>query len=87
MKKLVLVKFNQDSVVDPRGTEWFSYYKPGQAEIMLPYNETDLYTQDWIGLRKLDEDGRVDFISVEGNHLRFDDNFFIHDIINKYLVD
>jgi len=87
LKKLVLVKFNQDSVVDPRGTEWFSYYKPGQAEIMLPYNETDLYTQDWIGLRKLDEDGRVDFISVEGNHLRFDDNFFIHDIIDKYLVD
>jgi len=87
LNKLVLVKFNQDSVVDPRGTEWFGYYKPGQGEIMLPYNETSLYTEDWIGLKKLDEDGKVDFLSVEGDHLRFTDEFFVHDIIEKYLLD
>ena len=74
-------------MVDPRGTEWFDYYKPGQGQIMLPYNETDLYTQDWIGLKKLDDDGKIDFLKVEGDHLRFDDKFFIHDIINKYLLD
>ena len=43
LQKLVLVKFNEDSVVDPRGTEWFDYYEPGQGQRMLPYNETDLY--------------------------------------------
>jgi len=87
LQKLVLVKFNQDSVVDPRGTEWFGYYKPGQGKIMLPYNETSLYTEDWIGLKKLDEEGKVDFLSVEGDHLRFTDEFFVHDIIEKYLLD
>ena len=87
LKKLVLVKFNQDSMVDPRGTEWFDYYQPGQGKIILPYNETDLYKQDWIGLKKLDEEGKVDFLSVEGDHLRFDDQFFIHDIIKEYLLD
>lgn len=87
LHKLVLVKFNQDSVVDPRGTEWFGYYKPGQGKIMLPYNETSLYTEDWIGLKKLDEEGKVDFLSVEGDHLRFTDEFFVHDIIEKYLLD
>ena len=74
-------------MVDPRGTEWFDYYQPGQGKIILPYNETDLYKQDWIGLKKLDQEGKVDFLSVEGDHLRFDDQFFIHDIIKEYLLD
>jgi len=87
LQKLVLVKFDQDSVVDPRGTEWFGYYKPGQGKVMIPYNETNLYTEDWIGLRKLDSEGKVDFLSVEGDHLRFTDEFFIHNIIEKYLLD
>jgi len=54
---------------------------------MIPYNETNLYTEDWIGLRKLDSEGKVDFLSVEGDHLRFTDEFFIHNIIEKYLLD
>jgi hypothetical protein len=31
--------------------------------------QTKLYTEDWIGLRALDEAGRVHFISVPGPHL------------------
>lgn len=31
--------------------------------------QTKLYTEDWIGLRTLDEAGRVHFISVPGKHL------------------
>ncbi|XP_024931917.3 uncharacterized protein LOC107424251 isoform X3 [Ziziphus jujuba] len=30
---------------------------------------TKLYTEDWIGLRTLDEAGKVKYISVSGNHL------------------
>jgi palmitoyl-protein thioesterase len=39
----VLVKFADDTVVDPRGTEWFEFFAPGQSETMLPMKETDLY--------------------------------------------
>lgn len=31
--------------------------------------QTQLYTEDWIGLRSLDEAGRVQYVSVPGNHL------------------
>lgn len=31
--------------------------------------QTKLYTEDWIGLKALDDAGRVKFISVAGNHL------------------
>ena len=31
--------------------------------------QTQLYIEDWIGLKTLDEAGRVKYISVPGNHL------------------
>lgn len=31
--------------------------------------QTKLYKEDWIGLKTLDEEGKVKFISVAGNHL------------------
>lgn len=31
--------------------------------------QTKLYTEDWIGLKTLDDAGKVIFISVPGNHL------------------
>lgn len=31
--------------------------------------QTQLYTEDWIGLRALDEAGKVKFVRVPGNHL------------------
>ena len=84
LDKLVLIKFSEDSTVVPRGTEWFGFYKPGQAQEMLAYNETQLYLEDWIGLKSLDEDGKVDFLESEGDHLQFTDDFFFS-IIDKYL--
>lgn len=35
----------------------------------LIFLQTKLYIEDWIGLRSLDEAGRVKFIKVEGGHL------------------
>ena len=32
--------------------------------------QTKLYKEDWIGLRTLDEAGKVKFINVSGNHLK-----------------
>lgn len=43
--------------------------------------QTTLYTEDWIGLKALDDAGRVKFISVQGNHLRISE-----DDIKKYIV-
>ena len=43
LEKLVLVKFMNDTVVDPRGTEWFDYFAPGQGQEMLPMRESALY--------------------------------------------
>ncbi|KAM0868070.1 hypothetical protein ACQ4PT_041580 [Festuca glaucescens] len=70
LENLVLIMFEDDAVLIPRETAWFGYYPDGAFNPVLPPQETKLYTEDWIGLRTLDEAGRVKFVSVPGGHLR-----------------
>ena len=37
---------------------------------VLCFLQTKLYTEDWIGLKILDEAGKVKFFKVPGNHLQ-----------------
>lgn len=36
--------------------------------------QTKLYKEDWIGLKTLDEAGKVKFINVSGNHLQISES-------------
>uniref|UniRef100_A0A2I3GQY2 Palmitoyl-protein thioesterase 1 n=1 Tax=Nomascus leucogenys TaxID=61853 RepID=A0A2I3GQY2_NOMLE len=45
LKKFVMVKFLNDSIVDPVDSEWFGFYRSGQAKETIPLQETSLYTQ------------------------------------------
>ncbi|XP_078433625.1 alpha/beta-Hydrolases superfamily protein isoform X2 [Wolffia australiana] len=69
LQTLVLIMFENDNVLVPRETSWFGYYADGSFGDVLPAEETQLYKEDWIGLRALNEAGRVKKISVAGNHL------------------
>ncbi|KAL9246864.1 hypothetical protein vseg_020350 [Gypsophila vaccaria] len=73
LENLVLIMGEQDTVLVPRETSWFGYYPDGAFSPVLPAQETKLYTEDWIGLKTLDDAGRVKFVSVAGNHLRISD--------------
>eukprot|EP00245_Coleochaete_scutata_P006159 TRINITY_DN20349_c0_g1_i1.p1 TRINITY_DN20349_c0_g1~~TRINITY_DN20349_c0_g1_i1.p1 ORF type:complete len:134 (+),score=16.03 TRINITY_DN20349_c0_g1_i1:92-493(+) len=58
-----------DNVLIPVQTAWFGFYPPNDATRVLPYYETELYEQDWIGLRSLDQQGKVAFVNSPGVHL------------------
>ena len=81
-----MVKFTEDSVVDPRASEWFEFFEPNQAVKILPLNESRIYQEDWIGLKTLDNEGKLIFLESEGNHLQFSKEFFIEKIIKPYLL-
>ena len=84
LENFVMVKHNQDSMVEPRESSHFEFYVPGQADVILPLRESPLYTEDRIGLKSLDEQGRLHLMEVEGNHLEFSRQWFIDEIINVY---
>jgi len=81
LKNLVLVKFTLDGMVQPIESEWFGEYVAGQDKVTLPLASTNLYKEDWIGLKQLDEEKKISFLAVEGDHLQFSDEWFIQNIV------
>ncbi|XP_051494223.1 palmitoyl-protein thioesterase 1 isoform X3 [Apus apus] len=76
LKKFVMVKFLNDTMVDPPISEWFGFYKSGQAKETIPLRETSLYTEDRLGLQEMDKAGKLVFLGVEGDHLHFSEEWF-----------
>lgn len=69
LQNLVLIMFEHDTVLIPKETSWFGFYPDGAFSPILAPQQTKFYSEDWIGLKTLDEAGRVKYIQVAGNHL------------------
>jgi palmitoyl-protein thioesterase len=86
LNAFVMVKFTQDSMVQPRESEWFEFYAPGQDKQIVPLRNSTLYQEDWLGLAKLDTAGKLRFLEVDGDHLQFTDTWFLESIVQPYLA-
>ncbi|KAI0371106.1 alpha/beta-hydrolase [Pilatotrama ljubarskyi] len=80
LNALVLVLFAADKTVVPKESSWFGSYAPSNAsrrdaadKTIVPMRLQPLYTEDWIGLRTLDESGRVVLETCEGEHMHLSD--------------
>ncbi|CAA3012830.1 palmitoyl- thioesterase 1 [Olea europaea subsp. europaea] len=69
LQGLVLIMFENDTILVPKETSWFGYFPDSSWTPVLPAQETTLYTEDRIGLKSLDEAGKVKFVKVSGGHL------------------
>ncbi|KAK1126130.1 hypothetical protein K0M31_004771 [Melipona bicolor] len=83
---MVLVKFINDTIVWPSESELFGFYKTGQTSLIETLEQSELYRKDRLGLKKLHDTGRIHFLSVDGDHLHFTEDWFVDNIINKYLL-
>ncbi|KFK24041.1 hypothetical protein AALP_AAs42697U000100 [Arabis alpina] len=81
LHNLVLVMFEDDTTLIPKETSWFGYYPDDGFDILLSTQQTKLYIEDWIGLKTLDDAGKVKYVSVSGDHL----NIAYEDVV-KYVV-
>ncbi|XP_043595259.1 palmitoyl-protein thioesterase 1 isoform X3 [Bombus pyrosoma] len=86
LRTMVLVKFTNDTIVKPIETEMFGFYKPGQGSLIQTLEQSDLYREDRLGLKMLHDSGRIHFLNVHGNHLQFTEDWFVDNIIKKYLL-
>ncbi|XP_063168453.1 palmitoyl-protein thioesterase 1 [Candoia aspera] len=81
LKKFVMVRFLNDTMVDPPASEWFGYYRSGQTKEILPLQNTTLYTEDRLGLKEMDQAGKLVFLAAEGDHLQFSKEWFFKNIV------
>merc|ERR1711988_1670012 len=67
-------------------TSHFEFYAPGQDKEIVPLRESPIYLEDWIGLRTLDEAGKLILLEIPGDHLQVSTEWLISEIIQKYFV-
>lgn len=71
--------FTEDSVVYPKESEWFQ--ELNELMNVEPLEKSAFYQSDLIGLKQLNEAGKVQFVSIVGDHLEFTDS----DITNTFV--
>ena len=69
LEKMVLIKYHNDTMIYPKETAWFEMLD--ENEKVIKYNETKLYKEDLIGLKELNEKGKVEFIAWYGEHMEY----------------
>ncbi|KAJ8911415.1 hypothetical protein NQ315_005948 [Exocentrus adspersus] len=85
LENFVMVKFGNDTMVQPVESEWFGFYKPGQSVQTESLQESSLFIDDRLGLKKMNEESKLHFLAVPGNHLRFEWSWFEENILNEFL--
>ena len=72
LEKFVMFVFEDDTTVVPRETGWFAEVNATNGDV-APLRERRLYTEDWLGLKKLDEKSGLEFKTTKGAHMELDD--------------
>jgi palmitoyl-protein thioesterase len=87
LNKFVMIKFVNDTIVVPTETSHFGFYKSGSDKETITMEETELYIKDKLGLKKMKEEGKLEFKSIEGNHMQITSKYFIEEVVRPYLKD
>jgi len=64
-----MVVFEDDQTVIPKESGWFAQVNTTSGDV-TELRDREIYKEDWIGLRTLDEKGGLRFETVEGEHMR-----------------
>lgn len=67
LERFTMVLFEEDETVVPKETGWFAEVNDGKVTEL---KDRDIYKQDWIGLKELDEKGALKFEVTEGGHMQ-----------------
>ena len=67
---VMLVMFTEDTMVYPKESEWFQTLDSKDKKVVA-LEDSDFYKNDLIGLKALNDEKKVQFISIEGDHLQF----------------
>ena len=79
LNKVLLIKFKDDSMIIPKETAHFEFFDENDNVVLL--SDSDFYKKDYLGVRKLVEEKKVQFVELKGDHLQFS-----YSDIDKYMI-
>ena len=83
LEKVKLIKSLGDTVITPIDSSWFEFYDKEGVKI-VPLKESDFYINDNIGLRKLDEEGKVSFVAFQEEHVLYNMDEYNNEIVEFF---
>lgn len=83
INKFVMIMFEKDETLIPKETAWFWDIEP-KTGIALTFEETESYKYDLIGLKTLNTQGKIDFLSIDDVHLKMSEEDVIY-LAKNYL--
>lgn len=81
LNQLILIEATKDTVVYPYESEQFGGYKWGTKDTLFTIKEGEIYTDDLIGLKELDAQGKLGFNSYPGQHVQFSQTFWDNEVL------
>jgi len=86
LNQFALFKFDLDTVVIPKDSEWFGYFPPNSTSEIIPMKQQPIYQEDWIGLKTLDKSGRLHLLDIpNANHMQFTLKWFDEHVVTVFL--
>ncbi|KAJ5106047.1 hypothetical protein NUU61_003394 [Penicillium alfredii] len=72
LNRFAMFMFDEDTVSVPKESSWFAEVNVTDGSV-IPLQQRPLYTEDWLGLKQLDEQGKLDFKTIPGQHMHLSD--------------
>lgn len=82
LQRFVMFMFEDDRTVVPKETAWWAEVN-STSGVITKLQDTRGYKEDWLGLRKLDKEGKLEFLSVPGEHMHFEDGL-LEEVFRNY---
>lgn len=82
LENLVMFVFENDTTVIPKESGWFAEVNATSGEV-TPLRERKMYTEDWVGLKKLDRKGGLVFKTTPGDHMQLEEDI-LRDTFETY---
>ena len=84
LERFVMFMFGDDTTVIPKESAFFSEFN-ATTGVVTKLQDRPIYKEDWLGLRVLDEQKKLDFLITEGGHMQLSDKL-LKDTFKKYFI-
>jgi len=69
LEAFVMVQFSEDTMIEPKETAHFGFYKDGKKSEIVDMADGKSYNENLTALQKLHADGKLHFDEFQGEHL------------------
>ena len=76
LRHLAMYLFSEDTTIIPKESAWFQEVNSTSGAV-TPLQKRPLYIEDWLGLKELDDAGRLQFRTAEGRHMQLGDKMLV----------